>query len=235
MTINSLWLTRMADHHERIGTFPRKGVLLHFHFAKLHLYSHIFRGLRKGDLIPSYFLEPASSAAAAATSIIELLIADVEIQPALAGMPSYMHSMSAFACMFLAKLAMIHGDQLIDRQQVVDSIARLAEFYRSTAVGKWHLVNLMADGLDKIVETLRANGASLSSQQQPRLDLAPAENEEGDFASLMNPAFSGDSTFSFDANFLLDSNMSLGAPELMYFSNGTNMPGITDDFSPGSL
>lgn len=224
----------MADHHERIGTFPRKGVLLHFHFAKLHLYSHIFRGLRKGDSIPSYFLEPASSAAAAATSIIDLLIADAEIQPALAGMPSYMHSMSAFACMFLAKLSMIHGEQLIDRQQVVDSIARLAGFYRSTPVGKWHLVNLMADGLDKIVETLRANGAPLSNQQ-PRLDLAPAQSEEGDFASLMNPAFSGDSAFSFDANFLLDSNMSLGAPELMYFSNGTNISGMIDNFSPESL
>jgi hypothetical protein len=225
----------MADNHERIGTFPRKGVLLHFHFAKLHLYSHIFRGLGKGDPIPSYFLEPASAAAAAATSIIDLLIADADIQPAVAGMPSYMHSMSAFACMFLAKLAMVHGDQLIDRHQVVGSIARLAGFYRSTAVGKWHLVNLMADGLDKIVETLRAQGTSPSTQQQPRLDLAPAQNDEGDFASFINPAFSSDSTFSFDANFLLDSNMSLGAPELMYFSNGTNMPGINDDFSPGSL
>lgn len=149
-------------------------------------------------------------------------------------MPSYMHSMSAFACMFLAKLSMIHGEQLIDRQQVVDSIARLAGFYRSTPVGKWHLVNLMADGLDKIVETLRANGTSLSNQQ-PRLDLAPAQSEDGDFASLMNPAFSGDSAFSFDANFLLDSNMSLGAPELMYFSNGTNISGMIDNFSPESL
>lgn len=142
--------------------------------------------------------------------------------------------MSAFACMFLAKLAMIHGDQLIDRQQVMDSIVRLAGFYRSTPVGKWHLVNLMADGLDKIVETLKANGTSLLNQP-PRIDLAPAQTEEGDFASLMNPAFSGDSAFSFDANFLLDSNMSLGAPELMYFSNGTNMPGLMDNFSPESL
>ncbi|KAI7782156.1 uncharacterized protein LA080_013832 [Diaporthe eres] len=228
------WSGVVTNHHERIGTFPRKGVLLHFHFAKLHLYSHIFRGLRKGDSIPSYFLEPASSAAAAATSIIDLLIADADIQPALAGMPSYMHSMSAFACMFLAKLSMIHGEQLIDKQQVVDSIARLAGFYRSTPVGKWHLVNLMADGLDKIVETLRANGTSLSNQQ-PRLDLAPTQSEEGDFASLMNPTFSGDSAFGFDANFLLDSNMSLGAPELMYFSNGTNISGMIDNFSPGSL
>lgn len=147
-----------------------------------------------------------------------------------------MHSMSAFACMFLAKLAMIHGDHLIDRQQVVDSIARLAGFYRSTPVGKWHLVNLMADGLDKIVETLRVNKTSMTSQQQQsHLDLAPAQGEEGDFASLMNPAFSGDSAFTFDANFLLDSNMSLGAPELMYFSNGTNMPGVLDNFSPESL
>ena len=226
----------MADHHERIGTFPRKGVLLHFHFAKLHLYSHIFRGLRKGDSIPPYFLEPASSAAAAASSIIDLLIADADIQPALAGMPSYMHSMSAFACMFLAKLFMIHGDHLVDRQQVVDSVARLAGFYRSTPVGKWHLVNLMADGLDKIVETLRVDRTTLASQQQQsQLQVAPSQSEEGDFASLINPAFSGDSAFSLDANFLLDSNMSLGAPELMYFSNGTNMPGLLDNFSPENL
>ncbi|KAJ0123746.1 hypothetical protein J7T55_012215 [Diaporthe amygdali] len=227
------WSGAVIEHHERIGTFPRKGVLLHFHFAKLHLYSHVFRGLRKNP-IPSYFLEPASSAAAAATAIIDLLIADADIQPALAGMPSYMHSMSGFACMFLAKLAMIHGDQLIERQKVVDSITRLAGFYRSTPVGKWHLVNLMADGLDKIVETLRATGTSMSSAQ-PRLELATAESEGGDFASLMNPGFSGESAFSFDANFLLDSNMSLGAPELMYFSNGTNMSGMTDNFSPDSL
>lgn len=229
-----LWLTSTADQHERIGTFPRKGVLLHFHFAKLHLYSHIFRGLGKGDPIPPYFLEPASSAAAAATSIIDLLIADADIHPALAGMPSYMHSMSAFACMFLAKLAMIHGDQLIDRQQVVDSIAKLAGFYRSTPVGRWHLVNLMADGLDKIVETLRASGNHSLGHQQPRLDITPAHGEEGDFAGLLNPSF-GDPAFNFDANFLLDSNMSLGAPELMYFSNGTNMPGMIDNFSPESL
>lgn len=179
-------------------------------------------------------MEPASSAAAAATSIIDLLVVDSDIQPALAGMPSYLHSMSAFACMFLAKLSMVHGDQLIERQQVVDSIARLAGFYRSTPVGKWHLVNLMAEGLDKIVETLRASGTSLPDQQ-PRLDMPTVQSDEGDFASLMNTGFSGDSAFSFDANFLLDSNMSLGAPELMYFSNGTNLPGIIDNFSPESL
>lgn len=223
----------MPDYHDRIGTFPRKGVLLHFHFAKLHLYSHVFRGLRK-DPIPSYFLEPASSAAAAATSIIGLLIADADIQPALAGMPSYMHSMSGFACMFLAKLAIIHGDQLIDRRNVVDSISRLVGFYRSTPVGKWHLVNLMADGLDKIVETLRATGLSLPSSHR-RADIISAENDEQDFASLINPAFPGDSTFGFDTNFLLDSNMSLGAPELMYFSSGPNMPGMIDTLSPDSL
>ncbi|KAL1864026.1 hypothetical protein Daus18300_007991 [Diaporthe australafricana] len=227
------WSGVVTDYHERIGTFPRKGVLLHFHFAKLHLYSHVFRGLRK-DPIPSYFLEPASSAAAAATSIIDLLIADADIQPALAGMPSYMHSMSGFACMFLAKLAMIHGDQLIDRRNVVDSISRLVGFYRSTPVGKWHLVNLMADGLDKIVETLRATGMSLPSSNR-RPDIISAENDEQDFASLINPAFPSESTFGFDTNFLLDSNMSLGAPELMYFSSGPGMPGMIDNLSPDSL
>lgn len=216
------WSTSLLEHHDRIGSFPRKGVLLHFHFAKLHLYSHVFRGLRNTS-IPPYFLDCATSATTAATAIVNLLITDPEIQPALSGMPSYMHSMTGFACMFLAKLTMIHGDHLIERSVVIDLASRLIHLYRSTAVGKWHLIKLMADGLEKIVETLRNShsNAPLLRHHETAAPLVPFGTDENNFADFREPGASsnGDGSLSFD-NLLMDYNMSLGASQLMYLSSG---------------
>ncbi|KAK9770536.1 hypothetical protein SCAR479_12807 [Seiridium cardinale] len=148
------WSTTLPEFHDRIGRFPRKGVMLHYHFAKLHLYSHVFRGLQNAT-IPSYFQECAASATTAAVAIVSTLINDPEIQPALVGMPSYMHSMTAFAAMFLAKATMTYGHQLIDRSIVIDLISRLIALYHSTVAGKFHLVNMMANGLEKLTTALR--------------------------------------------------------------------------------
>ncbi|KAK7969671.1 hypothetical protein PG988_008744 [Apiospora saccharicola] len=93
------WLTRcspLIEHHERIGGFPRKGVRLHYHYAKLILYSHVFRGLHDAS-IPAHFLDPAASAVTAATNTVNVLISGSEIKPALVGLPSYMHSMTGYA------------------------------------------------------------------------------------------------------------------------------------------
>ena len=49
------------EHHDKIGGFPRKGALLHYHYAKLILYSHVFRGPRDTPTIPPHFLDSAVS------------------------------------------------------------------------------------------------------------------------------------------------------------------------------
>ncbi|KAK1633315.1 hypothetical protein BDP81DRAFT_397214 [Colletotrichum phormii] len=83
------------------GRFPRKGALLHFHFAKLHLYSHIFRGLSGDSPIPHHFLDCAATAISVATSTIDFINTDPDVAAGVVGMPSYLHCMTAFACMFL--------------------------------------------------------------------------------------------------------------------------------------
>jgi hypothetical protein len=141
------------EHNQYLGGFPRKGAILHLHFAKLYLYSHVFSGLR-GSPVPLRFQNLASSAVAEAKSIINLLLTDSDLIAGLNGIPSYLHSMTAFACMFLISVSTKHGATLVDPVQVHDLITRLVKKFRSIRTGKWHLVCLMAGGLDNVLEKL---------------------------------------------------------------------------------
>ncbi|PSN71783.1 hypothetical protein BS50DRAFT_484178 [Corynespora cassiicola Philippines] len=143
------WTTELLKLHQFIGEFPTKGVILHHHLAKLHLHSHVFRGL-KGAPVPTYFQESAVAAVTAATSIVEMLLTDFDVREGLVGIPHYIHSMIAFACVFLLKVAAQHSGQYIEDAVVFDMTTKVVQQFRSTAVGKWHLVHLMADGLEKM-------------------------------------------------------------------------------------
>jgi hypothetical protein len=210
------WSSALIEYHKSIGTFPRKGVLIHFHFAKLHLYSHVFRGLQNSS-IPSHFLDCVNQGIHSATAIVNLLVTDADLQAGLVGMPSYLHSMTGFACMFLAKLATIYGGDLVDRNMVVDITSRLIEIYRKAPVGKWHLVHLMANGLEKIVKTLNP---SVTSPLQPQLHHEPLDQDAHHFPDLGGVGFLDNDSLDVEANFLTDYNMSMGASQLMYLSSG---------------
>lgn len=161
--INVLSMLIIVDNHQRIGKFPPKGALLHFYFAKLHLYSHVFRGLPGEQPIPHYFLDCASMAISSATSIINFIRTDPDVAAAINGMPSYLHSMTAFACMFLIKVAVKYGGDLIEKDRVYEMINGLVQQFRSLPTGKWHLANLMAGGLEKMAATLNP---SMEGQHQ---------------------------------------------------------------------
>ena len=118
--------------------------------------SYVLRGLSEnGAVIPDYFLETASAAVAAATSIIESLLEDRDLQMGLARVPHYFHGMVAFACMFLLKVATKHKEQLfVDVGRFRTLIAGLGQQLKVTDVGKEHLIHRMAEGLEKMVEML---------------------------------------------------------------------------------
>ncbi|KAF2677596.1 hypothetical protein K458DRAFT_319326 [Lentithecium fluviatile CBS 122367] len=152
------WSTELLQHHQFLGKFPTKGVILHYHLAKLHLHSHVFRGLR-GAPVSSHFRDSAAAAVSAATSTIEFVLSDIDIRDSLVGIPHYLHSMIAFACVFLLKVASQYGGEYIEDAVVQDLTTKAVHQFRSTAVGKWHLVHLMADGLEKLAAASH-NGAT---------------------------------------------------------------------------
>lgn len=151
---NEVLIISNLEQWPGIGRFPRKGVILHYNFAQLYLYSHIFRGLSKDDPIPHYFLDCALKAISTATTIIDKFLNDPDVAVGIVGMPSYVHSMTAFACMFLTKVAMKYDD-LIERERVYDLIMRLVGQFRGQPAGMWHLANLMITGLERMAQTLK--------------------------------------------------------------------------------
>lgn len=142
-----------------IGEFPTKNALIYYHFSKLYLFSHVFRGLANKDQVPVSLREAASGAIAAATNIIELVLQDPDIASSLRGMPTYVHAMVCFACVFLLKLAAKRQDGLVEAGLVGDLANRLVAQFRSIQAGKWHLAHLMADGLEKSAASLLGDSA----------------------------------------------------------------------------
>ena len=160
-----------------------------------------------------------------------MLISDPDLHAGLVGMPSYLHSMTAFACMFLAKLVMIHGDELTQRTTVISRTSSLIQLYRSSPVGKWHLVKLMANGLEKMLTTMSTPPTEPTRQSQnDEMNFDASPNE---FPGLGGMGFPDEASLNFDPNFIF-SDYTLGASQLMSLSSGPTAFD-TSDLSPSYL
>lgn len=166
------WSTELRKFHECIGEFPTRGANLHHHIAKLHLHSHVFRGL-KGNAIPPHFADSAAAAISAAISTIDVVLNDPHIRNALAGIPHYIHSMIAFACVFLLKVAKQHSGQYVEDAVIFKLTTCAVEQFRATPVGKWHLVHMMAEGLEKMISRQEATPEAPRTDTQPHDDARP--------------------------------------------------------------
>jgi hypothetical protein len=156
-------LISKIETHDSIGDFPARGVILHYNLAKLHLHSHVFRGLQDNP-VPPHFHGSALMAATAATQIFELLLTDVSLRDGLVGMPHYTHTMIAFASGFLLQLNAKYDGTFVNPLTVHDLIGRLIEQLRSMPTGKWHLLRLLVEGLEKMTKaSLRAANQSQRS------------------------------------------------------------------------
>ena len=146
-----------AEPHRHLGRFPVQGVRLHYNFAKLYLYSNVFRNL-SGNQIPPWFLSAASKALAAATAIIELFVSDTDLQDGLVGVSQYVHGMVSFATGFLVRIAVNYSAQLqVNAHQTFTLISQFANIVKRTPVGPHHLSQRMAEGLGKMADTIKAS------------------------------------------------------------------------------
>ncbi|KAG9524360.1 hypothetical protein KCV07_g1949, partial [Aureobasidium melanogenum] len=160
------WVETWYQHLKRrddIGDWPSKGVLLHSNLARLHLHSHIFRGLATAP-VPHYFRHSAAKAVDAARTIVEVLLSDPDMRAGLVGMPHYLHTMIAFACGFLVQMTTKHDNDLVQRTHVHDLINRLVSQLRLMPTGKYHLVRFLAEGLEKMVEASMRTPTQASAQ-----------------------------------------------------------------------
>ncbi|KAH7361936.1 hypothetical protein B0T11DRAFT_226252 [Plectosphaerella cucumerina] len=218
------WSATLQDQYHHIGRFPRKGALLHYHFAKLHLYSHIFRGLSGDQPIPHYFLDCTAAAVAAAISTIDFILTDPDIAAGVVGMPSYLHCMTAFACMFLIKVAVKYGADLVEPDRVWELTTSLVRHFRSLPAGRWHLANLMAPGLERMAATLRAGGGAAGAQARAAAAARAAQDapgmvmQQGGMVDPMAMAPGADPTLmGAEGDLFFDYDMSFGLSPVFRF------------------
>ena len=162
-------------------------------------------------------------AVTAATAIIDLIITDPDVALGIVGMPSYMLSMTAFACMFLIKVAAKYGSDLIERQRVHDLTTSLVRQFRSLKAGKWHLANLMAGGLERMTATL----ATPDPAQQTAVYNAMESNV--DMGQMMpgNQVYTdmdGDTFFDYDMSFGLSPVFRFDPSMFTVDASGQSMP-----------
>lgn len=144
--------------NNNVGNYPCKGVALHFHFAKLYLCSHAFRGAPlNGSLrhdMPQEVEEFANTAVLSASSILRVVVSDEEIQLHLNGLPLYFNTMIAFAVVFLLKVATKYSETVrIDATKILDLVEQTTTVLRRVTahMHKEHLLVCIAHGVETIL------------------------------------------------------------------------------------
>ncbi|KAK0308936.1 hypothetical protein LTR01_004816 [Friedmanniomyces endolithicus] len=156
--IRAYWTERLA-HNRYVGNYPRKGVGLHYHFAKLYLYSLAFRGIGKpGFKAPEVALdidELANSALLSATAILRAVVQDQEIQDFLNGLPTYFDIMIAFAVVFVLKVSTKFAASVaIDTSEIRSLVADLVHVLKDVTSNMHtrHLLTSVTRGAETLLE-----------------------------------------------------------------------------------
>jgi hypothetical protein len=118
--------------------------------------------------------------------------------------------MIAFACVFMLKIAAQYSGLYVDDVVAFELTTRAVRQFRGTPVGKWHLVHLMAEGLEKMIakRTVVRGDASRADEHVSNRDDVVVEgggDEGGGFEDGFS--FGASSFLNFDTGMLdLDFN-----------------------------
>lgn len=159
-SIRAEWVDRFIPN-QHVGNYPRKGVTLQYHFAKLYLCSHVFRGFSSGQVksrsheVSMELEEVANAGVLAAISILRAVVADDEIQSFLDGLPIYFNVMIAFAAVFLLKVSTKFAASVqIDIQEIKRLIATLVTTLKrvTSTMHQRHLLVSITRGIDQLLQ-----------------------------------------------------------------------------------
>ncbi|GIJ87888.1 hypothetical protein Asppvi_006801 [Aspergillus pseudoviridinutans] len=150
-----LWQPRSADS-PYVRTYPSKGVVLHYHFAKFQLNSLSLRALSPSNT-PVFSMdrkESANIAISSAMACLNMVLEEQDIRDAIVGVPIFTHTMVTFSAVFLLKVAVNWNSAYlsIDGRQVRRLVERVIELMNCVSAGERHLTRHIARGLSKMLE-----------------------------------------------------------------------------------
>ncbi|KAJ5944137.1 hypothetical protein N7516_004305 [Penicillium verrucosum] len=150
-----LWQPRSADS-AYVRTYPSKGVVLHYHFAKFQLNSLSLRALSPSNT-PVFSMdrkESANIAISSAMACLNMVLEEPDIRDAIVGVPIFTHTMVTFSAVFLLKVAINWNTAYlsINSRQVRRIVERVIELMNCVSAGERHLTRHIARGLGKMLE-----------------------------------------------------------------------------------
>ncbi|KAI7208571.1 hypothetical protein KC333_g9091 [Hortaea werneckii] len=156
-----------------VGWFPRDGAILHLHFARLHLCSHIFRGMsiETFEAASVQVREYAEMAVSSAQEVLQLVLDRDDLRNSLVGMPIYFHGMINFAAVFLLKTTRTTflGLTSLAASDVVRLVQRCINELQSQRAARQHLVYRLSSGLENMMKRmgLSADDAGTTESNLP--------------------------------------------------------------------
>lgn len=144
--------------NRNVGNYPQKGVSMHYHFAKLYLCSHAFRGVPPAQDVQRCLTpeleDLANTGVLSAMSILRIIVSDDEFRSFLNGLPLYFDTMVAFAVVFLLKIATKYATAIrIDTEKILSLVAQTVTALRDVTqyMHPQHLLVVIAQGLEKLL------------------------------------------------------------------------------------
>lgn len=196
------WIESFQENH-RVGNYPAKGVGFHFHFAKLYLCSHTFRGVPALENATQYFSpeleEIANSGVLSAMSILRVIVSDAEFRSFMNGLPLYFDTMLAFAVVFLLKVATKYANVIrIDTEKILSLVSQTVAALREITqlMHRQHLLVTISEGLEKLLYKCQAPVQLTHDEMTYQITPTMETQAQLDMAWMENMA-----SFDFQTNF----------------------------------
>lgn len=224
------WQARSADSPS-IGSYPSKGVVLYYHFARFQLNSLALRALPPPNAATSESLsydrrEAANIAITAATSTLTLIFEEPDLRKAMTAVPIFTHAMVAFCATFLLKMAKTWGGMAqapspewatepiglglnFNINQVLSLSRRSASFLSKVAdnLNEKHITRHIVHGINDLLKRLdvATTPTTTSAQAFPQPGMTSAHAPGHMSASVPGQPVNGDGTNDYNMYDLIGS------------------------------
>ncbi|KAF8252562.1 hypothetical protein K440DRAFT_535768 [Wilcoxina mikolae CBS 423.85] len=168
------WRSRLPNHINPVGDHIRKGVDLHYHWAKLQLNSMVLRGANPSTgQLSSRRKDHANIAITSAIAILSIVLEEPSIRDTLVGAPLFINTMVSSAASFLLKFTEKWKSVSfnIAPRQVWSLVERVIALLNTNSRGasEHHIVTNIASGLEKMLCRIVDSAKSSSPVNDSRL------------------------------------------------------------------
>ncbi|KHN94232.1 uncharacterized protein MAM_07868 [Metarhizium album ARSEF 1941] len=170
MTVTTPHPGRRMSPNPHIADYPAKGVVLHYHFARVQLFAICLRGLRPSEQyrMSTERREFVNLAICSAFAALELILNDPDMRRSVMGVPLYLLTTIAYACLFLMKAQTQWRSANLDirHETVASTIEGVIMLLEETSPCVRHVAHYLGRGLSGMLSKFKEHNAMEKQQAQ---------------------------------------------------------------------